>query len=62
MENKRDRLLRRKEVEERIGFKHSAIYRWINAGSFPRPVQVGGRAVRWRESDIDAWLETLPTT
>ena len=29
-------------------------------GSFPEPLKVGVRAVRWRESEIEAWLETRP--
>ena len=29
-------------------------------GEFPRPVKVGPAAVRWRESDITAWVESRP--
>jgi predicted DNA-binding transcriptional regulator AlpA len=31
----------------------------VNTGRFPRPVRVGRRAVRWRTSDLDTWLESL---
>jgi hypothetical protein len=31
------------EVQRRVGVKHSSIYRWIQAGTSPRPVALGGR-------------------
>lgn len=55
-----DRLLRRREVEEITGLSRSAIYRKISEGTFPRPVKIGSTAVRWRESDIEAWMASLP--
>ena len=55
-----DRLLRRQEVEGIVGLGRSSIYRQMQAGEFPRPVRVGPAAVRWRESDITAWLESRP--
>ena len=55
-----DRLLRRCEVEANTGIGHSSIYRGMKNGEFPRPVRVGPVAVRWRESDIKAWLDSRP--
>ena len=55
-----DRLLRRREVEEITGLSRSSIYRLMQDGQFPRPVKVGSAAVRWRASDITAWLESRP--
>jgi len=31
-------------------------------GNFPKPVQLGKRAVGWRESDIAAWLQSRVET
>ena len=42
-----DRLLRREEVESRVAFTRSSIYRLMRAHAFPEPVKVGPRAVRW---------------
>ena len=28
--------------------------------SFPEPLRIGVRAVRWRESEVEAWLAALP--
>jgi len=49
------RLLRMKSVKAKISFSQAAIYRWMQDGTFPRPLKVGGGSA-WRESDIDAWL------
>ena len=56
----KDRLLRRREVEIITGLSRSSIYRLMKEGDFPRPVRVGPTAVRWRESDIEAWMKSRP--
>ena len=55
----KETLLQLKPVVKRTGFGKSTIYAWMNSDppKFPKPVRVGGRAVRWRESDIDRWIE-----
>ncbi len=53
-----NRLLRFPAVSERVGLRRSAIYLGIKAGTFPAPVSIGKRAVAWRESDIQAWIES----
>ena len=55
-----DRLLRRRQVEEITGMSRSTIYKMMQNGEFPRPVRIGPAAVRWRASDITAWVETRP--
>ena len=52
------RLLRCRDVEENTSLSRSAIYRLMKAGQFPRPVKIGSRAVRWRLSDIEAWMDS----
>jgi prophage regulatory protein len=50
-------ILRRRQVEKRIGLTRSPLYARIKAGTFPKPVQLGnGRAVGWIEAEIEAWL------
>ena len=56
-----DRLLRRREVEELVGLSRASIYRLMRSGEFPRPVKVSSTAVRWRESEIHAWIQSRPT-
>jgi prophage regulatory protein len=55
-----DRLLRREEVQKRCGLARTTIYRKMREGTFPTPLQVGTRAVRWPESETTAWLESRP--
>ncbi|WP_148863271.1 helix-turn-helix transcriptional regulator [Marinobacter fonticola] len=55
-----ERLLRRREVENRTGLSRSTIYLWMSDGLFPKPRKIGPRAVAWRESDIQAWIEQRP--
>jgi len=52
-----DRLLRRPEVQETTGLSRSGIYAAMKAHRFPRPIRIGLRAVAWRESDIQAWID-----
>ena len=54
------RLLRRAEVESFCGLSRSAIYRRLEAGSFPIPVSVGRRGIRWYQHEILEWIESLP--
>ena len=51
-----DRLLRRDEVEAQTGLARTTIYRKMRDGTFPEPIKVGARAVRWPASEIRDWL------
>ena len=51
-----DVLLTRREVERRTGLSRSTIYRKMREGSFPVPLKVSERAVRWRDRDIRAYV------
>lgn len=52
------RILRRPQVLARTGLSRSTIYALIVDGKFPQPVQLGLRAVGWREGDVEAWLHS----
>lgn len=54
--NEKLSILRRKQVEKRTGLSRSTIYLRIQEGTFPKPINLGERAVGWVESEIDAWL------
>ena len=55
------RLLRREDVEQVTGLRRSSLYERVAGGSFPAPVKIGKRAVRWRYGDILEWIENLET-
>lgn len=54
-----ERLVRLSEVVERVGLGKSSIYKRMEEGTFPRPLSLGPNTVRWRSSDIDAWISNL---
>ena len=54
------RLLRRTDLEARLGVTRATIYRLMREGDLPSPIRIGARAVRWHESEIDAWLASRP--
>jgi len=41
----------------KVGSSRSSIYLMISKGLFPKPVKLGVRAVGWKESEIDVWIE-----
>jgi len=53
------RILRKPEVEHRVGLSGMEIWRREKAGSFPRKVRLGPNSVGWVEAEIDAYLEEL---
>ena len=55
-----DRLLRRTEVEKRIGVGRSTIYRLMREGRFPEPRKIGPTAVRWSDAEVEEWIEAQP--
>ena len=55
-----EKLLRRRDVEELTGLSRASVYRLISEGEFPRPVRVSATGVRWKASDIAAWIKSRP--
>ena len=51
------RLLTVREVAEQLGLMRDTLYHWRMRGEGPRAIKVGGR-VRYRQSDVEAWLKT----
>ena len=52
--------LTRPQVEALVGLSCSSLYRLMAAAEFPRPVRIARRAVRWRRSDLEAYLDDRP--
>ena len=50
------KILRLTDVKNSTGLSRSTIYFRIVNGTFPKPVNLGGRAVGWLESDVQHWL------
>lgn len=64
IESPQIKIIRRKEVEERIALSRSAIYDKLSPTSprfdpsFPRPISLGPHAVGWVEAQINDWLQS----
>jgi len=52
-----ERLLRLKQVLERVPVSKSTWWAGCATGRFPQPIQLGPRVTCWRESDINALME-----
>ena len=57
-----ERLLRLRDVKQKTGLGTSTIYRRIADGTFPAPRSLGPNTVRWLQSEIDAWIKSLPSS
>ncbi|PBW52398.1 AlpA family transcriptional regulator [Pseudomonas aeruginosa] len=47
---------RLKEVMDLTSLARSTIYKYIALGTFPLPLSVGERCVRWLESEVHEWI------
>ena len=60
--NSQMRIIRIKQVQERVGLSRSTIYDRINERSprygpeFPKPAKLGAYAVGWLEESINEWI------
>lgn len=50
-------ILRLPAVKTRTGLSRSTIYLRVSQGTFPKPVNLGARAVGWVEAEIQEWLQ-----
>lgn len=48
-------------VKSMTGLSRSSIYLMMRAGTFPKNISLGARAVGWLESDIQAWIDSRIT-
>ncbi len=55
-------LLPIREVLRRLNISRSTLYRWIKLERFPRPLELGPQVVRWRESEVTAWIDSKEVT
>ncbi|CAE6865510.1 hypothetical protein R69658_07838 [Paraburkholderia aspalathi] len=59
-----ERLLRSKSVfgeSAATGLSKTQCYRLIQRGEFPAPLKIGARAVAWRASEVQAWIDARPS-
>ena len=54
-----DRMLTAREVAGMLGVSVETALRWRRSGRLPGGYRLAAGVLRWRESDIDCWLEDL---
>ena len=52
-----DKILRCRDVQEVTGLSRSTIYRMMGRDEFPKATKLGVRAIGWRQSVVDSWIE-----
>lgn len=52
-------LLNLEELAEQFRVTRNTILQWVAKGDFPAPIRIGRRTLRWREADIEAFVERL---
>ena len=55
--NKNTKLLKAQDIASRLSLSRRAVFRLKSAGLICSCVKVGRGAIRWRESDIEKWIE-----
>ncbi|WP_103175015.1 AlpA family transcriptional regulator [Paracoccus sp. SY] len=53
-----DEILRLSNVLSITGMSRSWLYCAAAEGRFPSPVRLGARAIGWKRSDVQAWLDS----
>ena len=50
-------ILRMSAVMSRTGLARSSIYDKISKGEFPKPINLGRRAVGWVADEVETWIQ-----
>lgn len=50
------RLMKIKEVMQVTTLARATVYKYMELGSFPKPVSLGGRAVAWVADEVEDWV------
>lgn len=51
------KIIRWKQLSDFVGLRKTVIEDAIRAGTFPRPIKLGIRAVGWLEDDLIKWQQ-----
>ena len=58
--NNKPQLVSLRTTMKLVSASRSSIYRWIHANSFPVPVRIGERAIAFKLSELEKWVESRP--
>ncbi len=58
-----DKLLTAQQTADRLGLRRKTLYNWASLWALehrgPEPLRLGGRCLRYRESDVAAFIASL---
>jgi predicted DNA-binding transcriptional regulator AlpA len=54
-------LVHKPQLLRLLGVSLSTLNNWVAKGHFPKPIQLGPRAVAWRSDVVEAFIESRPT-
>lgn len=57
-----DPVLRINETARFVSLGKSTVWRLLAQNKFPRPIKLTDKAVGWRMSSLQAWLDSRPTS
>lgn len=57
-----DEICRLPEVLRIVGLSRSRIFVNVKCGKFPSPIRLADRAIGWRRTDLQKWIEERPLT
>lgn len=61
MSNDIKKVLRLRATKDWTGLSRSTIYAMMKAGTFPKSISLGARAIGWIEADIQGWIDSRIT-
>ena len=47
--------IRLHDLTRRIGVSKATVWRWVKAGTFPKPTKFGPHTTVWSVNEVDAW-------
>lgn len=53
-----ERFIRLDELMNKTGLGRSTIYRMIDKGEFPKPINLTSSKVAWLQSEVTEWMRT----
>ena len=53
-------LMTLRQVRAMTAMGKSTVYRKVDDGTFPRPIRLGPRTVRWRRWEVEGWIASRP--
>ena len=62
MSEQKPKVLNQKQLTEITGLSAVTVWRREKIGKFPRRRQLGSRRVGWIAREVDAWIDSRPTS